>query len=63
VFALNSISDGQHVVMTDEAPALARRYRELGYQPIEIPFSQFRKSGGGIKCATLLLERIPPAPA
>jgi N-dimethylarginine dimethylaminohydrolase len=60
VFGLNAICDGHNVIMTDEAPALAARYRALGYRPIELPFSQFRKSGGGIKCATLLLERIPP---
>lgn len=53
---LNAVCDGRHVVMTEEAPRLARRYCELGFEVVPLPFSQFRKSGGGIKSASLLLD-------
>jgi N-dimethylarginine dimethylaminohydrolase len=55
-FALNGVCDGRNVVMTDEAPRLAHDLAERGYEVIALPFDEFRKSGGGIKCATLLLD-------
>lgn len=54
--ALNGVCDGRNVVMTDEAPLLARALAERGFEVIALPFDEFRRSGGGIKCATLLLD-------
>ncbi len=54
--ALNGVCDGRRVVITDDAPLLARALAQRGYEVIALPFDEFRKSGGGIKCVTLLLD-------
>lgn len=51
-FGLNSVSDGRHVVISQEASGLARALAERGYEPIPVDLSEFRKAGGGAKCCT-----------
>jgi N-dimethylarginine dimethylaminohydrolase len=58
---LNLVSDGANVVMSAEAPGLARAVGERGYQVHPIEFDEFRKAGGGIKCCVLSLHEAPPA--
>jgi N-dimethylarginine dimethylaminohydrolase len=55
-FALNAISDGEHVVLPTEATALGERLSLLGYRTIYVDISEFLKSGGGPKCCTLELR-------
>ncbi|MFF0969117.1 dimethylargininase [Streptomyces sp. NPDC003703] len=51
-FGLNSVSDGLHVFMSPGATDLADRLTDLGYLPVPVDLSEFRKAGGGIKCCT-----------
>ncbi|MGQ0625938.1 MAG: dimethylargininase [Sporichthyaceae bacterium] len=52
-FAMNSVSDGRHVVIPAECAGFARRLRAHGYVPVPVELGEFRKSGGGPKCCTL----------
>lgn len=56
VFGLNAVSDGQHVVLAQQAPRLAAQLRERGWVPVEADLSELLKGGGGIKCCTLELR-------
>ncbi len=60
---LNLVSDGRNVVMSAEAPTLARSFAERGYQVHPIEFDEFRKAGGGIKCCVLSLHDAPAGEA
>ncbi|MFH8222176.1 dimethylargininase [Streptomyces sp. NPDC018057] len=51
-FGLNSVSDGLHVFLSPGATDLAGRLTDLGYLPVPVDLSEFRKAGGGIKCCT-----------
>ncbi|WP_406306336.1 amidinotransferase [Streptomyces sp. NBC_00885] len=51
-FGLNSISDGRHVVMAQDATGLMESVAAHGYEPIPVDLSEFRKAGGGAKCCT-----------
>nr|WP_246044767.1 dimethylargininase [Rhodococcus oryzae] len=53
---LNLVSDGRNVVLPSQAQRLAGRLAERGYTPVPVDFSEFLKSGGGIKCCTLELR-------
>lgn len=55
-FGLNAVSDGHNVIMSSQAPALAGDLRKRGYNPIMVDISEFKKSGGGVKCITLELR-------
>ncbi|HVE80538.1 MAG TPA: arginine deiminase family protein [Candidatus Dormibacteraeota bacterium] len=55
-FGLNAVSDGGSIVMSAAAEGLIRRLKSEGYNPIGIDVSEFRKSGGGVKCCTLELH-------
>ncbi len=55
-FGLNAVSDGQHVVLSNHAQELIGDLRRRGYQPIPVDVSEFKKSGGGVKCVTLELR-------
>lgn len=55
---LNLVSDGRKVVLAAQASGLAERLRERGFVPVPVDFSEFRKAGGGIKCATLELRGV-----
>ncbi|MFD4182310.1 dimethylargininase [Rhodococcus sp. NPDC058514] len=53
---LNLVSDGRNVVLASQAHGLARQLAARGYVPVPVDFSEFLKSGGGIKCCTLELR-------
>ena len=59
-FALNLVSDGRTVTMTDRAPRLATALRARGLRVVELATTQLRKGGGGVRCTALTLH---PAPA
>ncbi|MCP9956607.1 dimethylargininase [Streptomyces sudanensis] len=51
-FGLNSVSDGHHVFIAPQAQGLIDTLADRGYVPVPVDLSEFRKSGGGIKCCT-----------
>ncbi|MCQ0025269.1 arginine deiminase-related protein [Streptomyces somaliensis DSM 40738] len=51
-FGLNSVSDGHHVFIDPRAQGLIDQLADRGYVPVPVDLSEFRKSGGGIKCCT-----------
>ncbi|WP_037245014.1 dimethylargininase [Rhodococcus wratislaviensis] len=53
---LNLVSDGANVVLPVQASRLAEQLSERGYEPVPVDYSEFLKSGGGIKCSTLELR-------
>jgi N-dimethylarginine dimethylaminohydrolase len=53
---LNLVSDGLHVVLPGQARGLIDAVTAAGFEPVPLDFSEFRKSGGGIKCVTLELR-------
>lgn len=55
---LNLVSDGRYVVLASQATGLAAQLRGRGYVPVPVDMSEFRKSGGGIKCCTLELRGV-----
>ncbi|WP_411543855.1 dimethylargininase [Kitasatospora sp. DSM 101779] len=56
VFGLNAASDGRHVVLPQNATALAEQLRERGFEPIGLDLSELLKAGGSVKCCTLELR-------
>jgi N-dimethylarginine dimethylaminohydrolase len=57
VLGLNAVSDGQHVVLAEQATGLAGQLAAHGYIPVPIDMSELRKAGGGPKCCTLELRK------
>lgn len=55
-FGLNAVSDGYNVVVSAAAGGIHRQLRESGYNPIGLDMTEFRKSGGAVKCCTLELR-------
>ena len=55
-FGLNAVSDGKNVVMSSAAEDLMDELRKHGYNPIGKDMTEFRKSGGAVKCCTLELR-------
>lgn len=55
-YGLNALSDGCNIVMSDGAVELAAVYRARSYTVWPTPISEFRKSGGGVKCLSLELR-------
>lgn len=57
-FGLNLFSDENIVFVCAQALKFHEQLKELGFavQPVDV--SEFKKSGGGIKCMTLQLEQI-----
>lgn len=55
-FAANLVSDGQTVVMTDNAPDLAAAIQAHGLKTIQLPTDQLAKGGGAIRCTSLALD-------
>ncbi|MGW6237547.1 dimethylargininase [Streptomyces sp. NPDC055094] len=51
-FGLNSVSDGHHVVIAQDAAGLIAALADRGYRPVPVDLSEFRKAGGGVKCCT-----------
>jgi N-dimethylarginine dimethylaminohydrolase len=57
VLGLNAVSDGHHVVMPARATRLAAQYKERGYVPVTVDFTELLKAGGGPKCCTLEIRQ------
>jgi N-dimethylarginine dimethylaminohydrolase len=55
-FALNLVSDGRTVTMSDGAPRLAAQLRDRGLDVDEVVTTQLRKGGGGVRCTSLTLD-------
>ena len=53
VLGLNAVSDGETVVLAEQATHLAGALRAAGYRTIGVDMSELRKAGGGPKCCTL----------
>lgn len=62
-FALNLVSDGATVTMTDRAPLLAAELRARGLHVVELATAQLAKGGGGVRCTALTLHPAPPQAA
>ncbi|NWJ72084.1 amidinotransferase [Pseudonocardia sp. ICBG1122] len=60
-FALNLVSDGTTVTMTQGAPRLAATLRERGFDVVELSTTELRKGGGGVRCTALTLDNTCPA--
>ena len=58
-FALNLVSDGRTVTMTDRAPRVAALLRNRGLAVVELPTAQLAKGGGGVRCTALTLHPAP----
>lgn len=56
-FALNFVSDGHTVTMTDQAPAVAAVLRDRGLQVVELATTELAKGGGGVRCTALTLDQ------
>lgn len=56
-YGLNSMSDGENVVISDKAIGLIELYRAQGRRVWPTPIGEFQKSGGGVKCLTLEIRR------
>src|SRR5690242_18695160 len=52
-FGLNSVSDGENVVIAADAADLTLELKRRGFTPVPVDLSEFRKAGGGPKCCTL----------
>jgi N-dimethylarginine dimethylaminohydrolase len=55
-FALNLVSDNQHVFLSAQAPAFAEKLARAGYQPMLIDLSELKKGGGSVKCCVAELR-------
>lgn len=56
-FGLNAVSNGHTVITSNESPSLLEKYRSHGFKVIGTSILEFRKSGGGVKCLTLDLDK------
>jgi arginine dihydrolase len=56
VLGLNAISDGQHVVLPEQAVGLHAQLAAAGFTPVGVDLSELLKAGGGPKCCTLELR-------
>lgn len=56
-FGLNAVSDGQTVITSNKSPSLLKKYEAAGFKVEATSILEFRKSGGGVKCLTLELDR------
>lgn len=55
-FALNLVSDGCAVTMTEGAPQFAAVLRGRGLEVVELSTTELRKGGGGVRCTSLTLD-------
>ena len=56
-YGLNACSDGKNIIISDEAKHLIEVYKKMGLNVFPTPVSEFKKSGGGVKCLTLELHQ------
>lgn len=54
--ALNAVCDGLHVVLPVQAERFTDAVADRGFQPVRVDVSEFRRSGGGVKCLTAELR-------
>jgi N-dimethylarginine dimethylaminohydrolase len=47
------------VIMHAEAPKAIAAVRKVGVEVVEVPYSEFLRTGGGLHCSTLRLHRDP----
>ncbi|MGC9667869.1 dimethylarginine dimethylaminohydrolase family protein [Planosporangium sp. 12N6] len=59
-FALNLVSDGTTVTMTQGAPRLAAELRDRGLRVVELDTTELAKGGGGVRCTALTLDNPLP---
>lgn len=55
-FALNLVSDGATVTMTNDTPRFAAQLRERGLRVAALSTTELRKGGGGVRCTALTLD-------
>lgn len=53
VLGANAVSDGLNVFLEAEAESLASALAALGFRPVRLAMSEFRKSGGAVRCCVL----------
>ena len=56
VLGLNAISDGQNVVLPEQAVGFHAQLAAAGFSPVGVDLSELLKAGGGPKCCTLELR-------
>lgn len=57
LFGPNMVPIGKNIVMIDGTEKLAKDLIDRGFKTIELDMSEFRKSGGAIRCLTLNLDQ------
>ena len=55
-FGLNLVSDGRHVVLNNEAVAMAEKLQKAGYVAVPVELSELKRGGGSVKCAVAELR-------
>lgn len=56
LFGCNLVPVGKTIIMTQGTKKLAKDLQNQGFKTIELNMSEFRKSGGAIRCLTLDLD-------
>lgn len=56
LFGANSLVIDKTVLLSSINPTLSQKLSQLGYQPLTVDVSEFRKAGGGIHCLVMPLE-------
>ena len=56
VLGLNFVSDGRHVVITQDAVGLIGQLAAAGYVPVPVDLSELLRAGGSVKCCTMELR-------
>ncbi|PZR54394.1 N-dimethylarginine dimethylaminohydrolase [Xylanimonas oleitrophica] len=59
VLGLNSVADGEHVVINPAATGYEGGLKERGYEVIGVDTSELLRGGGGAKCCTLVVRGEP----
>jgi dimethylargininase len=54
-YSANCLVVGSYVIAPQGYPKLAAKIRELGFQVIQIPMSEFEKADGGVTCLSLII--------
>lgn len=49
-FGLNTVCDGQNVVINAEATGMAEKLAARGYTPVTVDLSELKRGGGSVKC-------------
>lgn len=55
-FVCNAVSIGNEVILNKASNELRLILKDHGYETIEVPMSEFMKSGGSCKCLTLKIQ-------